>query len=182
MIRIDKITLEKQKRLNLIVDFLGKGRVGSEDFDSTQEPFFLKGETTEFKEGHKPMPEFPEGLNRNFRDMYEIIGNPSVEVTVQTNEEFSKEWTIMSATKALSVYAEYQKDGQERVFDLAYTYMGMGHINVLACDLETHNLFVHPAGGSNGWDRQHNHEAIVKYNRDSYEQFYFTNWLKHFAE
>jgi hypothetical protein len=57
----------------------------------------------------------------------------------------------------------------------------MGHVNVLACDLETHNLFVHPAGGSNGWDRQNNHEAIVKYNLDSYKQFYFTNWLKHFA-
>lgn len=178
MLRMDRITLEKQKRLNHIVDFLNKGVMGVEDFDSTQEPFFAKGETKDFKQNFKDVPDLPEGLNRNFRDMYDIIGNPRIEVCVKTNDDC--EWTIMSAKKAIDVYEEYREDGQERVFDIAFTYMGMGHINVLACDLETHNLFVHPAGGSNGWDREANHKAIVNYNRDSYEQFYFTCWLKNF--
>jgi hypothetical protein len=178
MLRMDRITLEKHKRLNHIVDFLNMGEMSVEDFDSTQEPFFAKGETQDFKQNFKTVPELPEGLNRNFRDIYEIIGNPRIEVSVKTTDNC--EWTIMSIVKALDVYEEYRKGGQECVFDLAFTYMGMGHINVLACDLETHNLFVHPAGGSNGWDREANHTTILNYNRDNYEQFYFTTWLKRF--
>lgn len=181
MSQIDQMLHDKQTRLNKIVDLLNKGRIGVEDFDSTQEPFFQTGETQEFQENHKRLPELPEGLNRNFKEMYEIIGNPAIEVHLTTTDEHRAEWTIMSVNKALKIYATYQEDGQCRVFDIAYTYMGMGHINILACDLETHSLFVHPGGGANGWERRNNHDRIVKYNRDSYEQFYFAPWLSHFT-
>jgi hypothetical protein len=180
MFHVDRLTLQKQKRLNLILKFLEKSEMGEEGHDSTQKPFFIKGGTHEFTQGYGRIPDVPEGLNRNFRDMYEIIGNPSVEITVKTTDKYPADWTVMSVSKALEVYSEYSRGGQTSVFDIAYTYMGMGHINILACDLNTHNLFVHLGGGSNGWDREYNHEKILKYKRDEYEQFYFTDWLRNY--
>ena len=48
------------------------------------------------------------------------------------------------------------------IFDIAYRYMGMGHIEVLSCDLSTHRLYTRPDGGSNGYDREINHEVMTK--------------------
>lgn len=180
MLRIDKMTHQRQMRLNQIVDLLDTAQMGESGHDSTQQPFFLKGETHDFVPGQTQLPELPDGLNRNFRDMYEIICNPDVEVTIQTTDEFSEQWTIMSANKAKEIFDDYKSGGQESVFDIAYTYMGLGHINVLSCDLHTHNLFVHEDGGSNGWERQSNREKILNYNREHYQQFYFTDFLKKF--
>jgi hypothetical protein len=53
----------------------------------------------------------------------------------------------------------------------------MGHIELVSCDLETHLLFYHRGGGSNGWDREANYNDIVKYQGKEYDQFYFTNWF-----
>ena len=180
-----KMEAQRNKRLNDIVDVLEKSEMGSEDHDSTQEPFFGIGETRAFSQDHTLIPDLPEGLNHNFRHLYEIVGNPKVEVHLQRtrkhgDETYKEMWTIMSLQKALKIYNEYKGDGQERVFDIAFTYMGMGHINVLACDLDTHNLFIHPAGGANGYERENFYKMIVEYERDRYEQFYFTQWFNEF--
>ena len=36
--------------------------------------------------------------------------------------------------------------------------MGMGHVEVVSCDLETHLLFYRPDGGSNSYDREANYQ------------------------
>ena len=145
----------------------------------------MLGPTHAFKQDFKRLPELPEGLNHNFKYLYEIVGNPSVEVTLSQGADqdqggYAQEWTLMSLKKAIDVYQEYCKEGQKRVFDVAFMYMGMGHINVLSCDLETHNLFVHRAGGSNGWDRELHFQNVIKTNPDTYDHFFFLPWFLQF--
>ena len=179
---MDQMLYNKHKRINLLVDVLEDAGMSSENHDSSQEPCFMLGPTHAFKQDFKRLPELPEGLNHNFKYLYEIVGNPSVEVTLRqpTENDYAQEWTLMSLKKSLDVYQEYCKEGQKRVFDLAFMYMGMGHINVLSCDLETHNLFVHRDGGSNGWDRELHFQDVIKKNPDTYDQFFFLPWFLKF--
>ena len=83
----------------------------------------------------------------------------------------------MSVEHALSVYNDYIENGQDKVFDVAYEYIGMGHIRVLACDLTTHSLFYHNSGGSNGWDREENFQELIKKDPSDEPQHYFTDWF-----
>ena len=171
---MDKSAKTVQTRLKLLLEIMDHASMSGESYDSTQMPCFMSGDTDDFQQGHKDLPELPAGLNRNFRYLYQIIGNPDVEVNLTDRE--GCEWTIMSLTKALEIYEAYKKDGQERVFDFAYRYMGMGHIEVVACDTQTHNLFYHRAGGSNGWDREYNFQEMVKFTGTEKEIF-FLNWF-----
>ena len=184
MSRMDKLMYEKHKRINLLVDVLENAQMSSENHDSSQEPCFMLGPTSGFRQDFKRLPELPEGLNRNFGYLYEIIGNPNIEVSLRQicDDDFAQEWTIMGLNKSLEIYKEYCKEGQKRVFDIAFRYMGMGHILVLSCDLETHNLFTHRSGGSNGWDRELHFQEVIRTNPDNYDQFFFLPWFLKFKK
>jgi hypothetical protein len=164
-------------RMNLLVDLLAEGRMSEEHHDSTQAPFFLSGPTTEFQGDHKPNLELPEGLNTNLKHLYGIIGNPNVEVTLCAKDQ--TEWTILSQATAMKDYQKYVEDGQTRVFEFAYRYLGMGHIECLSCDLQTHNLFFHRDGGSNGYDREFHYKQMLAFQGDP-DEFYFLNWVHTF--
>jgi len=174
---MDPIQLKINQRVHLIVDLLSNAVMSEEGHDSTQTPFFMNGPTTEFKGHHKDMMKVPEGLNTNIKYLYEIIGNPKVEVTLTSND--SVEWTILSQEKALEHYDKYVADGQHRVFEIAYRYMGMGHIECLSCDLQTHNLFYHWDGGSSGYDREYHYKQMLAYSGDV-TQSYFLHWVSRF--
>ena len=74
---------------------------------------------------------------------------------------------------------EYKKNGQEIVFDFGFRYMGMGHIEIISCNLEDYSIFFHPGGGSNGWDRESNFHDIVKHGPKKYEdnKKNFNDWF-----
>jgi len=166
-------------RINKIVDVIDKGKLSNEGYDSTKQPFFIPGQSSGFKQDFKKLPELPKGINTNLNYIYEIIGNPDVELYI-TNKK-REQWTIMSLTKALSIYTNYCKENSDnRVFDFAYKYMGMGHILVLSCDIQTHNLFYHGDGGSSGYDREYHHKKIINYNPHEYDELYFMNWFNLF--
>jgi len=175
---MDTIQTQINQRVHQIVDLLANATMSEEGYDSTQLPFFMKGATTEFKVDHKEIPQVPEGLNTNIKHLYEIIGNPRVEVTLTSQD--SVEWTLLSQDKALADYQGYVADGQHRVFDIAYRYLGMGHIQCLACDLQTHNLFYHRDGGSNGYDREYHYKQMLEFAGDPHE-FYFLDWVDLFV-
>jgi len=176
---MDKSAKVIQTRLKLILEIMNKNQatMSDENHDSTNMPFFMSGPTEGFQQGFKELPELPEGVNRNFRYLYQIIGNPDIEVNLIDRE--GCEWTIMSLTKALEIYEAYEKEDQTRVFDFAYRYMGMGHIEILACDTRTHNLFYHPGGGSSGWDREHNFNKTVEF-AGVEKEIFFLNWFCNF--
>ena len=69
----------------------------------------------------------------------------------------------MSLNKCLERYKNLCDNSQELVFDFAFKYAGMGHIEVLSCDLTNHLLFKRMDGGSNGWEREANYNELLNY-------------------
>ena len=168
---MNNIIIEKTKQVKSVEELLTKSLISSEGYDSTKEPFFLKNETEKKlnKLYDKDLPEYPESLNRHIKILYEIIGNPDVEVYIG-------EWTIMSLNKALEQYKHFCDNNQSNVFDIGFTYCGMGHVMIISCDLNNHLLFKRYDGGSNGYEREDNFKKILNYNPDEYNHIYFTQW------
>jgi hypothetical protein len=168
---MDKLLSEKTKQVKTILSMLNKAELSDSGHVSTKQPFFLRGKSNEFKIDYKPIPELPKELNRHFKLFYEIVGEPDKEVYIG-------EWTFISLNEALSQYKQYCSDGQSNVFNIGYKYAGMGHIEVLSCNLYNHLLFIRMDGGSSGWDREYNYKKLLEFNYKEYEYFYFNQFLK----
>jgi hypothetical protein len=166
---MDKTTEAKKKQLKTILNLLEKSKVSEEGYESSDKPFFMKGVPSDFKINHKPIPDLPESLNRHFKMFYQVVGDPDREVYIG-------DWTIMSLNEALKQYKDYCSKGQTNVFNIGYKYAGMGHIEVLSCNLYNHLLFKRGDGGSSGWDREYNYKKILNFDYKEYEYFYFNEW------
>lgn len=151
----------KTYQVNKILKLLNSSRTSSESC----------GEPERFVIGHKQIPELPESINRNFKLLHEIIGNPEKELYIN-------EWIILSTNDVVKQYKTYCEEGQNNIVNLAYRYLGLGHVEVLSCNLYNHLLFLRRDGGSNDWDRKANHNEIVNFNYRKYDYFYFTKWYK----
>lgn len=158
------------KRYQNILNVLNKGHISQNNYDSTKQPFFLKNKNQEFIIDFQKIQGLPERLNRNIIAIYNIIGNPECEV-------YLNEWTIMSCEKAIQIYNNYCQDTITNIFDIAFRYLGMGHVEVLSCDLNTHLLFYRPDGGSSGIEREYNYNKFKKEGIGGYSQFYFSKWF-----
>ena len=167
---MDSIIEAKKKQTETIYDLLKDCKISNEDHKSSKEPFFLMDISKKFKVGFKDIPELPSNLNRHFKLFYEIVGDPKIEVYIG-------EWIMMSLNEVLENYKQLCSEGQETVFDIGYRYKGMGHIEVLSCNLYNHLLFYRMDGGSNDWDREANYKNIINFNYKEYKYFYFTDWL-----
>ena len=170
---MDKILKDKKIQIIKIKSFLEKyAKLSEENYDITKIPFFSKSnDSKDFYIGYKTIKEkIPKGLNRNIKLLYDIVGHPNKEIYIG-------EWTILSLEKCMENYTHYCNDGQKNVFDVALRYMGMGHVEVISCDLNTHLLFYRRDGGSNGWDREFNYKKLLNYNPNEYNQFFFSDWF-----
>ena len=171
---MDKYMKEKKKQINSVKDLLKSAKVSSEEYDSTMEPFFHKDfNELSFTEDFKEIPELPDSLNRHIKLLFQIISNPKLEVYLEN-------WTIMSLDKCLERYNNLCDNSQELVFDFAFQYAGMGHIEMLSCDLTNHLLFKRMDGGSNGWDREANYNELLNYKPGDKKYLYFTQWKNEF--
>jgi len=165
--------IKKQSEVNKIFEVLKTCSISSNDYVSSKEPFF-KNDSTSY-----PFQQFnmlfnnaviPEGLNRNIKVIYQILGH-------QKKEIYYGQWTIMSLDEALERYKELVRQGQTNVFDIGYKYGGMGYIDVLSCDLTSHLLFYRVDGGSNDYDRLYNLNQLIKEGSHPYDKFYFSTWF-----
>ena len=168
--QINRQLEQKKRSIQKILSVLNKSAISEEGYDSTKKPFFLAGNIKDFVMDYKQIDGIPQRLNRNIALIYKIIGSPKKEVYIGN-------WTLLSLEKASERYEAFCKDGQKNVFDIGYRYMGMGHVEVISCDLETHLLFYRPDGGSNGYDREANYKDIVKDGATKYNKFYFSKWF-----
>ena len=163
----------QEKTVKKILSVLEKGYLSENNYNSLRVPFFQQNKEKKFSidfqefENHTPIPE---GLNRNIKLIYRILGNPNKEI-------YLNEWTILSYKDAFEQYKDYCNKGQKNIFNIAYRYLGMGHVEVLSCDLITHLLFYRKDGGSNGYDREINYNDIIKNGANNYKKFYFSNWF-----
>ena len=160
---------EKTEQIRKIHKILKNSKLSSDNHQSSNEPFFMNNRAINFKIGYKSIPELPNNLNRNFKTLYEVIGDPNKEVYIN-------EWTIMSLEESLKRYKELCSKGQKNVFDIGYRYLGMGHIEMLSCNLYNHLLFYRRDGGSSGIEREYNYKKLLEFNYREYDYFYFNKW------
>mgnify|MGYP001170290852 FL=1 len=166
---MSKFISQKTEQIRKVNNILKNAKLSEDNYQSTSEPFFLGSHFENFKIDHKSIPELPNGLNRNFKTFYEIVGNSHKEVYIN-------EWTIMSLDESLKRYNELCKNGQKNVFDIGYRYLGMGHIEMISCNLYNHLLFMRRDGGSSGYDCEYNYKKLLEFNYKEYEYFYFNKW------
>ena len=166
---MSKFISQKTEQIRKIHNILKNAKLSEDNHQSTSEPFFMGSNPQDFKIGHNTIPELPDKLNRNFKTFYEVVGNPKREVYIN-------EWTIMSLDESIKRYNELCSKGQKNVFDIGYRYLGMGHIEMLSCNLYNHLLFMRRDGGSSGIDREYNYQKLLNFNYREYEYFYFNKW------
>lgn len=168
---MDPFLIAYKRRGQRILNRLSQGTMSSSNYTSSDKPFFTRDTHKKpFEQGYDTLPEFPEGLNNSIILMYRLMGELQKEV-------YLDEWTIMSVDESLTKYKKYCEEGQKDVFDIAYAYMGLGHIRVISCDLSTHKLYTRPDGGSNGYDREFNHETMIKNGPSKDSQVFFSDWF-----
>ena len=170
---MSKLIANKTAEIEKIFEVLKTCAVSSNDYVSSNEPFFKNDSASQ------PFQQFnmlyvngqiPEGLNRNIKVIYDLLGH-------QKKEIYYGPWTIMSVDEALQRYKELTRQGQSNVFDIGYKYGGMGYIDVLSCDLTSNLLFYRVDGGSNDYDRLYNLNQLVKEGSRPYDKFYFSTWF-----
>ncbi len=169
----DAVLASQIRNINKILKILEQSKVSCNNYDSIQQPFFSSDNNgNKFVINFQSLSNYniPESLNRNIILIYKILGDP-------TKEIYIGEWTILSLDKALSIYQEFCNNGQKNVFDIGYRYLGMGHIEVISCDLKSHLLFYRRDGGSNGYDREANYQNLIKNGSHNYKQFFFSKWF-----
>ena len=160
---------------NKILDKLKNASVSSNDYKSSNEPFFRNDDNAEpFQQFNilysDTEAQLPRGLNNNIKSIYELLGHRKKEI-------YYGPWTIMSVDEALEHYKILCANGQYNVFSIGYKYAGMGYINLLNCDLRSHLLFYSVDGGSSGYDRQYNFDNIVKHGATPYDKIHFSEWF-----
>ena len=163
----------KTQIINKMLNALSKATISSNDYLSSNDPFFGNDTNVQPFQQYNNLfvdAQIPEGLNRNIKLLYEILGHQKKEIYYGT-------WTIMSLNQALERYKVICAKGQTNVFDIGYKYDGMGYINVLSCDLTSHLLFYRLDGGSNDYDREANLNDLIKKGSAPYEKIYFSEWF-----
>ena len=161
----------KTRQVENVLQFIEEGKLSQMNYISSSMPFFMQDNTKPFTIGHFNIPELPEGLNRNIKTMYKLMGNPNVELYI-------RDWTFMSLNQALEVYNDYCNNNQTKVFDIGYMYIGMGHIKVISCDLDNHLLFYRIDGGGDGYARDYHRKLILNYDPTNYTHMYYTDFVK----
>jgi hypothetical protein len=164
--------INKEKQIKNILSVLKKSKISSDNHISSQVPFFSNSNITNiFDIGFNEInPDIPESLNRNIKIIYQLLGDNNKEIYIG-------DWTIMSINEAVTRYKTLCEHKQDKVFDIGYCYLGMGHIEMVSCDLDTHLLFFRPDGGSNGWDREINLNNLINEGSSPYKKFYFSQWF-----
>jgi hypothetical protein len=166
-------TNRKSSEIRKILEKLKHASISSDDYVSSREPFFMNCNNCEPFQQYNMLysgEQIPEGLNRNIKVIYELLGH-------QRKEIYYGPWTIMSIDEALQRYKELCRQGQTQVFDIGYKYGGMGYIDVLSCDLTSHLLFYRVDGGSNDYDRLYNLNYVISKGSQPYDKFYFSDWF-----
>jgi hypothetical protein len=168
---MDDLSKQQMKQTQDILIKLTGGSMSTSDYDSNTMGFFAPDDKRKpFEIGFKDNPEMPEGLNHNIQRMHKIIGDPDKEVYIGY-------WTILSLNQVLDRFKKLKDKNQKRVFDIALRYTGMGHVDILSCDLQTHKLFIRHDGGANGWERQANRDALLTLDPTTLKQMFFHEWF-----
>ena len=87
-------------------------------------------------------------------NLYRLLGDVSLDFVYNQTTFLS----LQEIEKRAKVYHE---NGQTDILDVAVTYHGMGHINVLTYSLSNNAFFFRMDGGANGYDRADHWKYIL---------------------
>jgi hypothetical protein len=169
----NRLLNKKIANINRILNVLKQCKISNPNHISSDIAFFSQDiNPSDFITNNNSTTKYniPDRLNRNIKLIYELLGDPQREIYIG-------EWTIMSLQESTNRYKHFCENGQKDIFDIGYRYIGMGHINVISCDLKSHLLFYRPDGGSNGYERNDNYQNILQNGADKYEKFFFSKWF-----
>ena len=64
---------QKTEQIRKVHNILKNAKLSKDDYNSSDQPFFMQEHSEDFKIGHITIPELPGGLNRNFKTFYEFL-------------------------------------------------------------------------------------------------------------
>ena len=99
-------------------------------------------------------------LSKDIQDF--LINNNAID-----RELYINNWTFFPINKIIERNKIYEEDSIKNIIDIAFIYMGMGHINVAFYDTKLKKILVRWDGGSNGYDRLENYNKIKLYDSSS---------------
>ena len=97
---MSNLTAKKCKQINKILVLLERATISSIDYVSSKDPFFRNDNNAIMFQQFNNLfvdAQIPEGLNRNIKMLYQILGH-------QKREIYYGPWTIMSLDQALERY------------------------------------------------------------------------------
>ena len=94
--------------------------------------------------------------------IYLYVGRNNIEFVLH-------EYTFFSINEIEERYNEMCNNNQHNICDIAFTYMGMGHVKVISIDLKSGKIFSRMDGGANGYDREDNHKFIISLDITKYQ-------------
>ena len=156
------------------------GILGNENYNSTDASFFKQNEdkllkinnvNIDFKDNKTSILIEDNNIPEPLSKIYKIIGNPS-------REYYINNWNILSLNNVIKIYNEKKLKNQKNIIDFSILNMGMGHCIVCALDPRDKKIFFRHDGGSNGWEREHNYNCIIKYDPNSKKKYNFIEWMK----
>lgn len=77
------------------------------------------------------------------------------------------QFIFMSFNEIKQRYDLYVENNQKKICDIAFTYMGMGHIVVVAYNIINNKFFFRYDGGANGWERDANWKFIKDFDPET---------------
>ncbi len=87
------------------------------------------------------------GFSRLLYYLYLYLGRDDQEFTIHN-------YTFLSLKEVGKRYNNFNQHNQTKICDLALTYLGMGHLQVLSLSLQEKKIYFRHDGGSNGWDQE----------------------------
>ena len=91
--QVNRHVAYKTRQVKNVLEFIEEGKLSQTNYISTSMPFFMRDNANSFSVGHFNIPELPEGLNRNIKTMYKLLGNQHIELYI-------RDWTFMSLNQA----------------------------------------------------------------------------------
>ena len=110
---MSNLIANKTSEITRILDVLKLSAISNNDYVSSKEPFFRNDSNCQSFQQYNTLfnnEQIPEGLNRNIKTIYQLLGNPKKEI-------YCGIWTIMSVDEAVE---RYRLDGGSNDYDRLY--------------------------------------------------------------
>tara|TARA_Y100000389_G_scaffold12962_1_gene11592 strand:- start:563 stop:1084 length:522 start_codon:yes stop_codon:yes gene_type:complete len=127
------------------------------DYDSCKQPFFIKNVESKGIDNSDNI-----FCNLKLENIPDFLLTFYKSINTIDREFYINNWTFISFNKIIEINTNYLKNNIQAI-DIAFTYMGMGHIQIAFYDPKTNLIMIRWDGGSSGIDREYNYNLLKQY-------------------